>query len=146
MTATLGSIARPVPSFRQLCVVAHHAFDELGDDADIAEVLDAVKWACARARFTYAGTGDLARAVDAVHVARAKGYRTPQRQGISRRSGPNVWIAPPPFTRDELARAESWRRNVGQVRGCQHSPTCADWQGCRARLIRGWRRRARRSM
>jgi hypothetical protein len=62
--------------FRQLCVIAHHVFDQ-HQDAPISDVLDEVKWACARARLDYDGA-PIREAVEAVQQARRRGYRTPR--------------------------------------------------------------------
>lgn len=143
MSRAVGGFDRPVPAFRQLCVIAHYTLDRIGDSAEASDAVDAMKWACAKARLDYGTTGVLYRALDAVVVARKKGYRTPRLAHRSDRSGPDVWVAPPAFTRDELARAEAWRRNVGRVSGCPHTPECDGWEQCRAALIRGWRRARR---
>lgn len=71
------------PTHAQLCVLAHHAFDRLGVAAVPADVVDALKWDCARAGFEYR-TRELSAAVDAVAVARQKGYRTPRRRAACR--------------------------------------------------------------
>lgn len=127
------------PSFAQLCVLAHHTYDYLGDDADAGDVLDALKWACAAARFDYSGDG-VRKAVDAVAVARQKGYRTPTERGSSNRIGRNVYVRPPAFSRDELRAAEGWIRAIG---GCPHEPRCTLHERCvalAARYIRDRRR------
>jgi hypothetical protein len=62
------------PSFRQLCVLAHHVYDRLGEEADPGDVLDDLKWVCAAARLDYRGDG-IRAAVESVRVARQKGYR-----------------------------------------------------------------------
>lgn len=128
------------PSFRQLCVLAHHAFDRLGDEADPGDVLDELKWACAAARLDYNSDG-IRRAVDSVGVARRKGYRTPL-QGESLRVGPNRYVRPPAFTRDELQAAAGYLRAIGS---CPHEPRCSAYERClalAARVIRQRRRSA----
>ncbi len=126
-------------SFRQLCVIAHHVFDRLGDLAGPSDVVAEMKDVCGRAGLVHRLSRDLVKAADAVAVARAKGYGTPIHRGRSVKVGPSRYIAAPTFTREELNRAEHWRRAVGFVTGCPHTPICADWSTCRGRLIRAWR-------
>ena len=78
---TLRGLPRPQPAaaFRPLCVITHHVVDRLGPGVPISDVLDEVKWACARARLDY-DRAPIREAVEAVHTARQKGYKTPRRR------------------------------------------------------------------
>ena len=69
---------RPIPSYRQLCVMAHYALDTIGDNAGPSDVMDELKWMIARARLSYPPPHWLSAVAEAVLCARAKGYRTPR--------------------------------------------------------------------
>lgn len=137
--ATSSRHPRPSPSFAQLCVLVHHVVDRLGEAAAVVDIVDELKWDCARAKLEYA-TADLAGAVEAVVVARRKGYRTPIRAGHSNRIGPDIYVPPPLFTRDEIRNAEGWLRAIG---GCPHTPLCSTYDQCVSAAAREIRQRRR---
>ena len=68
----------PAPPFRVLCVMTHHVLDRLEPDAAPSEIIDELKWDLARARMRYPPPEHFAAVVDAVTLARAKGYLTPR--------------------------------------------------------------------
>ena len=79
MTSNRAMSGRPDPTFAQLCVMAHHVLDALGNDAAASAVIDELKWLCARSGFGYPQPDRFIAAVEAVITARRKGYSTPQR-------------------------------------------------------------------
>jgi hypothetical protein len=76
---------RPPPSHARLCVMTHYVLDRLGDDAMPSDVVDELKWECARAGFAYPSPRRLTAAAAAVAVARQKGYSTPRAPRVVRR-------------------------------------------------------------
>ena len=68
----------PEPSYRLLCVLTHYVLDRLGPDAPASDIIDELKWEIARARLSYPPPEHFAAVVDAVQLARAKGYLTPR--------------------------------------------------------------------
>jgi hypothetical protein len=75
----LVTMDRPVPSFKLLCVMAHHVCDTLPAGAMPSDIDDALKWEIARAHLEYPPPHWLAAVREAVVTARAKGYATPRR-------------------------------------------------------------------
>jgi hypothetical protein len=82
MSARRWSVDRQQPSWPQLCVLTHHVIDGLAADATPSDAVDELKWAVARAGFAYPSPERFTAAVDAVLVAREKGYRTPLRRRV----------------------------------------------------------------
>lgn len=69
---------RTETTFAQLCILAHYAAEGIGDPAPPGEVVEEIKWACAAAHFETPHPDDVNDAVEAVLLARLKGYRTPR--------------------------------------------------------------------
>jgi hypothetical protein len=65
-------------SFRLLCVMTHTVLDRLGHDAPPSDLIDELKWEIARAHLSAPPPEHFAAVVDAVQLARSKGYLTPR--------------------------------------------------------------------
>lgn len=78
MSARSALRERPLPDFALLCVMTHHVLDALGADAAASDVVDELKWLCARSGFAYPEATRFEAALDAVTKARGKGYVTPR--------------------------------------------------------------------
>jgi hypothetical protein len=74
----------PEPSFKLLCVMVHHVLDRVGADADPSEIIDGLKWDIARARLSYPPPHHFTAVVEAVRLARLKGYLTPRKPACAR--------------------------------------------------------------
>jgi hypothetical protein len=77
-TKTTTTEPLPVPPFRMLCVMMHYVLDRLGPDALSSDLIDELKWEIARAHLSAPPPDHFAAVVDAVQLARAKGYLTPR--------------------------------------------------------------------
>jgi hypothetical protein len=77
-TAPFPPTLTPAPAFRVLCVMTHYVLDRLAPDAAPSDIIDELKWDLARARMQYPRPEHFAAVVDAVTLARSKGYLTPR--------------------------------------------------------------------